>query len=92
MFPPDDEPNGLRLTHSGRYILQMANSGPNTNGSQFCFMLGAAPHLNGKHVVFGQVVDGFEVVDRMEAAGVARDGIPLTHKVSLVDGGELIFA
>lgn len=51
----DDEPNGLRLKHSKRYILQMANAGPNTNGSQFCFMLGAAPHLNGKHVVFGEV-------------------------------------
>jgi cyclophilin family peptidyl-prolyl cis-trans isomerase len=53
-------------------------------------MLGPAPHLNGKHVVFGEVVEGFEVVDKMEAAGVASDGIPLTHKVSLVDGGEIL--
>ncbi|RLN82921.1 hypothetical protein BBJ28_00000871 [Nothophytophthora sp. Chile5] len=87
----DDEPNGLRLKHSKRYILQMANSGPNTNGSQFCFMLNAAPHLNGKHVVFGEVVEGFEVVDQMEAAGVARDGIPLTHKVGFTGGGEILF-
>ncbi|TMW62910.1 hypothetical protein Poli38472_005528 [Pythium oligandrum] len=86
----DDEPNGLRLTHSKRYILQMANSGPNTNGSQFCFMLGAAPHLNGHHVVFGEVMEGFEVVDKMEAAGVERDGVALPHKVSLIDGGELL--
>lgn len=86
----DDEPNGLRLTHSKRYVLQMANSGPNTNGSQFCFMLGPAPHLNGKHVVFGEVVEGFDVVDKMEAAGVARDGINLTHKVSLIDGGQIL--
>lgn len=86
----DDEPNGLRLKHSKRYILQMANSGPNTNGSQFCFMLTAAPHLNGKHVVFGEVVEGFEVVDKMEAAGVADDGIKLKHKVALIDGGEIL--
>ncbi|ETN21426.1 hypothetical protein PPTG_01607 [Phytophthora nicotianae INRA-310] len=87
----EDEPNGLRLKHSKRYILQMANSGPNTNGSQFCFMLNAAPHLNGKHVVFGEVVEGFEVVDKMEQAGVERDGIPLQHKVSFMDGGEILF-
>ncbi|KAG6611869.1 Peptidyl-prolyl cis-trans isomerase C [Phytophthora cinnamomi] len=88
----DDEPNGLRLTHSKRYILQMANAGPNTNGSQFCFMLGAAPHLNGKHVVFGEVVEGFDVVDKIEEqAGVERDGIPLQHKVSFTDGGEIVF-
>ncbi|KAJ0410361.1 hypothetical protein P43SY_002693 [Pythium insidiosum] len=86
----DDEPNGLRLTHSKRYILQMANSGPNTNGSQFCFMLGPAPHLNGHHVVFGEVIDGFEVVDKMEAAGGEQDGVPLQHKVALIDGGELL--
>ncbi|CEG40623.1 peptidyl-prolyl cis-trans isomerase c [Plasmopara halstedii] len=87
----DDEPNGLRLKHSKRYILQMANAGPNTNGSQFCFMLTAAPHLNGKHVVFGEVVEGFEVVDKMEQAGVEKDGMPLQHKVSFVDGGEILF-
>ncbi|RLN44901.1 hypothetical protein BBJ29_001828 [Phytophthora kernoviae] len=82
---------GFILTHSKRYILQMANAGPNTNGSQFCFMLNPAPHLNGKHVVFGEVVEGFEVVDKMEAAGVGRDGIPLKHKVSFTDGGEILF-
>ncbi|RLN82922.1 hypothetical protein BBJ28_00000872, partial [Nothophytophthora sp. Chile5] len=87
----DDEPNGLRLKHSKRYLLQMANLGPNTNGSQFCFMLKASPHLNGKHVVFGEVVEGFEVVDQMEAAGVEADGIPLVHKVTLMDGGEILF-
>lgn len=86
----DDEPNGLRLTHSKRYILQMANAGKNTNGSQFCFMLGPAPHLNGHHVVFGEVVDGFHVVDKMEDAGVERDGIPLAHKVQFLDGGEYL--
>ena len=51
----DDEAGGLALKHE-KYSLQMANAGPNTNGAQFCFMTGAAPHLNGKHVVFGRWV------------------------------------
>ena len=67
----------------------MANSGPNTNGSQFCFMLKAAPHLNGHHVVFGEVVEGFHVVDKMEEAGEDRDGAKLTHVVRIVEGGEI---
>ncbi|KDO35611.1 hypothetical protein SPRG_00455 [Saprolegnia parasitica CBS 223.65] len=84
-----DEPEGLKLEHSKRYILQMANSGPNSNGSQFCFMLSAAPHLNGRHVVFGEVIDGFEVVDAMETSGVEQDGVHLDHNVVFVDGGEI---
>ncbi|CAK4690517.1 unnamed protein product [Aphanomyces euteiches] len=67
----------------------MANAGPNTNGAQFCFMLGPAPHLNGHHVVFGEVVDGFSVVDHMEEAGVPTDDDKLTHSVVLVNGGEI---
>ncbi|ETW03195.1 hypothetical protein, variant 2 [Aphanomyces invadans] len=86
----NDEPAGLQLKHDKRYVLQMANSGPNSNGSQFCFMLGAAPHLNGRHVVFGQVVDGFEVVDLMETAGAAEDGVVLKHNVVLKKGGEYL--
>jgi peptidylprolyl isomerase len=67
----------------------MANSGPDTNGSQFCFMLDSSPHLNGRHVVFGEVVDGFHVVDKMEAAGVTEDGAASNHLVILKDGGEI---
>lgn len=44
----------------------MANSGPNTNGSQFFITYGKQPHLNGLYTVFGKVIHGFEVLDIME--------------------------
>jgi len=74
------------LKHDARGVLSMANSGPNTNGSQFFILFAPAPHLDSKHVVFGKMISGFEVLDQIEDAG-SGNGKP-KKVVKIVDCGE----
>ena len=63
------EDENFILKHDRRYLLSMANAGPNTNGSQFFITTAACQWLDGKHTVFGEVIDGGHIVDMLEAQG-----------------------
>lgn len=82
----DDE--NLELAHDEPYLLSMANRGPNTNRSQFFITTDEAPHLNGKHVVFGKLVSGIDIIHKIERLEVDSKSRPL-RKVIIKDCGQL---
>lgn len=75
------------LKHDRPFLLSMANSGPGTNGSQFFVTTVPTPHLDGRHVVFGQVINGKNVVRKVESQPTQKD--KPTHKVTIINSGEL---
>lgn len=75
------------LRHTGPGLLSMANAGPGTNGSQFFITTVPCPWLDGKHVVFGKVIGGMDVVQRVEAVG-SRTGAT-SKRVEITECGQL---
>jgi len=83
-----DEKGGLQLKkHDRRGILSMGNSGKNSNTSQFFITFGPAPQCDGKHVIFGEVISGWDVLDAVEAAAAVGDGGAPAVPVSITASG-----
>lgn len=69
----------LRFSKPG--LLAMANAGPDTNGSQFFITTAATPWLDGRHTIFGEVIEGYEVVEAIEKTPTGRDDRPSDQQV-----------
>ncbi len=77
----------FKLKHDKPFLLSMANAGPGTNGSQFFITTVLTPWLDGKHVVFGEVTEGSDVVKKVESLG---SGSGKTQgKITIEDAGQL---
>eukprot|EP00197_Chlamydomonas_leiostraca_P011321 CAMPEP_0202866114 /NCGR_PEP_ID=MMETSP1391-20130828/7209_1 /ASSEMBLY_ACC=CAM_ASM_000867 /TAXON_ID=1034604 /ORGANISM="Chlamydomonas leiostraca, Strain SAG 11-49" /LENGTH=200 /DNA_ID=CAMNT_0049546035 /DNA_START=25 /DNA_END=627 /DNA_ORIENTATION=+ len=81
---PDEN---FKIKHSAPGYLSMANAGPDTNGSQFFITTVVTSWLDGRHTVFGKVIEGMDVVMKVEAIG-SGSGKP-SAKVTIADSGEL---
>merc|ERR1711976_933082 len=75
----------FKLKHKRPGLLSMANAGPNTNGSQFFITTVSTPHLDGKHVVFGTILEGMKVARKVEEL----NGTPPSKECVIEDSGEL---
>lgn len=82
------EDENFQLVHDKPFLLSMANAGPGTNGSQFFITTVPTPHLNGKHVVFGQVIQGKSIVRQLERCEKGASDKPVDDW-TISDCGEL---
>jgi peptidyl-prolyl cis-trans isomerase A (cyclophilin A) len=69
------------LSFDRPYLLAMANTGPGTNGSQFFITVAPTPHLNGRHTIFGEVIDGSVIVDQISQVRTGRNDRPVQDVV-----------
>ncbi|GLB39716.1 putative peptidyl-prolyl cis-trans isomerase [Lyophyllum shimeji] len=82
------EDEGFPVKHEKPFLLSMANAGPNTNGSQFFITVAPTPHLDGKHVVYGEVIRGKSVVRQIENHPTSSGDVP-TKPIIIADCGQL---
>lgn len=87
IYGPTFPDENFILEHNERGLLSMANAGPNTNGSQFFITTVTTHWLDGRHTVFGKVLDGYDIVSKVEQLG-SDSGEPKA-KVVITDSGEL---
>ncbi|KAJ1470031.1 cyclophilin A protein-like protein [Baffinella frigidus] len=81
------EDESFQIKHSREGLLSMANAGADCNGAQFFITTSSANHLNGKHVVFGEVLDGLELIKKIEECG-SNSGKP-SKVILMTDVGAL---
>jgi len=73
------EDENFDIPHDRPYLLSMANSGPDTNGSQFFITTSETPHLDGKHVVFGEVIKGFNIINELNEMETDENDRPIDN-------------
>lgn len=82
------EDENFIIPHDQPYLLSMANSGSNTNGSQFFITTNDTPHLDGKHVVFGIIIRGYEIIDELNNSETDRNDRPIKN-IRIIDCGKI---